>query len=86
MSEFELNAEDQQMLRVMDEIYYLDWRENDDDATTAGWRHPGYFLEVGQSYDFAKLLDAGLIEKYNHPDYLAYRITMQGTETIKALI
>jgi hypothetical protein len=87
MNEFgiELNAEDQKMLQVMDEIYYLDWRENDDDEKTAGWRHPGYFLEVGQIYDFSKLVDAGLIEKNSNPDYLAYRITDLGAKTVKKL-
>lgn len=86
MSEFEieLSADDQKMLQVMDEIYYLDWRENDDDETTAGWRHPGYFLEVGQPYDFEKLVGAGLAEKHSNPDYLAYRISMLGSEAVKS--
>lgn len=85
MNELELSAEDRKMLQVMDEIYYLDWRENDDDETTAGWRHPGYFLEVGQTYEFEKLLNAGLIERHENPPYVAYRITPLGANIVKTL-
>lgn len=78
-----LTAEDHKILQAMDEIYYLDWREDDDDEETAGWRHPGYFLEVGQSYDFEKLVGAGLAERHSNPDYLAYRISPLGAATVK---
>ncbi len=86
MSEFKMSAEDRQILLAADELYYLDWRENDDDEHTAGWRHPGYFMEVNQPYDFSKLVEAGLMEKRETQGYVSYRITTLGAETAKALL
>ena len=87
MSEVDkLTAEDKHIILSADEIYYLDWRENDDDENTSGWRHPGYYLEVGQSYDFEKLVSAGLMEKRATTPTPYYRISNRGAILAKEIL
>lgn len=70
-----LDAVDDLILKAADEIYYLDWRENDDDEKTAGWRHPGYFTEINVAYDFSKLVTLGMMERRDDTPTPSYRIT-----------
>lgn len=74
-----LTAQEELVLKAADEIFYLDWRENDDDENTAGWRHPGYFTEVNVAVDFSKLVDVGLMERRDStPKTDSYRISESG--------
>jgi hypothetical protein len=81
-----LTAQEQLVLQAANELYYLDWRENDDDEKTAGWRHPGYFVEVNMTVDFGKLVEAGLMEyREAAPQTGSYRITGKGMNVVKTL-
>lgn len=84
MAEVNLTAEEFKVLVEANNIYLYDWRENDEDEKTAGWRHPGYFIEVRKSFDYSRLLEAGLMEKRDFNFYSTYRITELGIEKVKA--
>lgn len=58
-----LTAQEELILKAADEIFYLDWRENDDDQNTAGWRHSSYFTEINGAVDFSRLVECGLMER-----------------------
>lgn len=80
-----LSAEEELVLKAADELYYFDWRENDDDEKTAGWRHPGYFVEVNMAVDFGKLVEMGLMEyRELAPQTGSYRITELGRKYLGA--
>ena len=67
----------------MDEIYYLDWRENDDDENTSGWRYEGYYDINGATFD--RLIALGLVEVKPSEAYQRYvRISKAGTAALKA--
>lgn len=83
--EIELNADDQKVLRAADELYYLDWREDDQDENTAGWRMGDYFTDIPLSYDWSKLVNAGLMEMRDATTFKEYRISRNGMSIVTAL-
>jgi hypothetical protein len=81
MAKFELTVEDRELLTEACGLYWHDWREDDADEKTAGWRSPKYFVKP---YDFTKLVEAGLMEKGDASNFITYRISEAGMEVAQA--
>ena len=80
--QYELSLEELHLLTDMRNIFLFDWRENDDDDKTAGWRYEGYYDINGETFD--KLISAGLVETQPSAAQQRYvRISKAGMEAIK---
>jgi hypothetical protein len=84
MEQFELTADDREILIEANNLYLFDWREEDANEKTAGWRYPSYFPK---SYNFSKLVDAGLMKKGDVSPFkpAPYRISELGMRKVAEL-